>query len=79
MTEPIVSTSKGPVVPVDAVSPQDLPGLLKKAPAFVRGYAELSEFKARAGQVLTIDRGSAFADNLMRLYDEREHLELDPP
>lgn len=31
---------------------------------------------AVAGQVLTIDRGSAFADNLMRLYDEREELGL---
>jgi len=27
------------------------------------------------GQVLTVDRGTAFADNLMRLFVEREHLE----
>lgn len=31
---------------------------------------------AVTGQVLTIDRGSAFADNLMRLWCEREELEL---
>ncbi len=54
MTEPIVSSADGPVIPVDAVTPDSLPDVLGKAPAFVRGYAELSEFKARAGQVLTV-------------------------
>ena len=34
---------------------------------------------AVAGQVLMIDRGGDFADNLMRLYDERESLGLTPP
>jgi NAD(P)-dependent dehydrogenase (short-subunit alcohol dehydrogenase family) len=28
------------------------------------------------GQVITVDRGTSFFDNLMRLYDEREALEL---
>jgi enoyl-[acyl-carrier-protein] reductase (NADH) len=28
------------------------------------------------GQVLTVDRGQSFLDNLMRLYDDRERLGL---
>jgi enoyl-[acyl-carrier-protein] reductase (NADH) len=29
-----------------------------------------------SGQLLTVDRGTTFFDNLMRLYDEREELGL---
>jgi enoyl-[acyl-carrier-protein] reductase (NADH) len=29
-----------------------------------------------SGQVLMVDRGGTFCDNLMRLYNEREYLEL---
>jgi enoyl-[acyl-carrier-protein] reductase (NADH) len=28
------------------------------------------------GQVITVDRGTAFFDNLMRIYDDRERLDL---
>jgi hypothetical protein len=28
------------------------------------------------GQVITVDRGTSFFDNLMRLYNERESLQL---
>jgi len=52
MTEPVVSASEGPVIRVDAVTPDSLPGVLAQAPEFLRGFAELSEFKAKAGQVL---------------------------
>ena len=31
------------------------------------------------GQVLTIDRGTSFFDNFMRLYNEREELGLENP
>ena len=54
MTEPIVSASTGLVVPIEALTPASLPALLDRAPAFVRGFAELSEFKARAAQVLVV-------------------------
>jgi leucyl aminopeptidase len=54
MTEPIVSASPGPVIPIDAVTPETLPGLLERAPEFLRGFVELSEFKAKAGQVLVV-------------------------
>jgi NAD(P)-dependent dehydrogenase (short-subunit alcohol dehydrogenase family) len=30
-----------------------------------------------SGQVLMVDRGTTFCDNLMRLYNEREHLDVD--
>jgi hypothetical protein len=29
-----------------------------------------------SGQILTVDRGMSFFDNLMRLYNEREELAL---
>lgn len=54
MTEPIVSASSGPVIPVEAVTPATLEDALARAPAFVRGFAELSEFKAKAAQVLVV-------------------------
>jgi leucyl aminopeptidase len=54
MTETIVSASDGPVIRVDAVTPQSLLAVLDAAPPFVRGFAELSEFKAKAGQTLVV-------------------------
>ncbi|HEX2843747.1 MAG TPA: leucyl aminopeptidase family protein, partial [Candidatus Limnocylindria bacterium] len=54
MTEPIVSASTGPVVPVEALTPATLAAALDRAPAFVKGFAELSEFKGKAGQVLVV-------------------------
>jgi enoyl-[acyl-carrier-protein] reductase (NADH) len=34
---------------------------------------------AMTGQVLMVDRGTTFFDNLMRIYEERAELQLDPP
>ena len=33
---------------------------------------------AMSGQVLMVDRGATFFDNLMRLYEERDLLDLEP-
>jgi enoyl-[acyl-carrier-protein] reductase (NADH) len=30
-----------------------------------------------SGQVVTVDRGISFADNILRIYDEREELGLE--
>lgn len=35
-------------------------------------------FDAMSGQVLMVDRGATFFDNLMRLYEERDWLDLEP-
>ena len=32
-----------------------------------------------SGQVLMVDRGATFSDNLMRIYNEREHVHVDVP
>jgi leucyl aminopeptidase len=54
MTETIVAASDGPVIRIDAVTPERLRAVLDQAPPFVRGFAELSEFKAKAGQTLVV-------------------------
>ncbi len=54
MTEPLISASDGPVIDIDAVTQGALPGLLEQAPEFVRGFAALSDFKAKAGQALVV-------------------------
>jgi len=54
MTEPVVSASENPVIRIDAVTPDSLRAVLDGAPEFVRGFAELSEFKARSGQTLVV-------------------------
>jgi leucyl aminopeptidase len=54
MTEPIIASSDGPVTRIDAVAPSGLPALLEHAPAFLKGFVELADFKARAGQTLVV-------------------------
>jgi leucyl aminopeptidase len=53
MTEPIVAAASGPVTPIDAVTPADLPALLASRP-FAKAFAELSKFEAKAGQTLVV-------------------------
>lgn len=52
MSEVVVGQAEGAVIPVHAVLEKDLEALLAQAPPFVKAFAELSEFKAKAGQVL---------------------------
>jgi len=57
MTETIASRSDGPVIRIDAVTPDGLAAALEQSPAFVKGFAELSDFKAKAGQTLVVPGG----------------------
>ena len=54
MTEVILATSERATVPVHALYDGELEGFLAGQGAFARAYAELSEFKAKAGQVLVL-------------------------
>ncbi|WP_421934154.1 leucyl aminopeptidase family protein [Phenylobacterium sp.] len=54
MTEVILATSERATVPVHALYDSELEGFLAGQAAFARAYAELSEFKAKAGQVLVL-------------------------
>ncbi|WP_304175864.1 M17 family metallopeptidase [Phenylobacterium aquaticum] len=64
MTEVILAQAEGPLVPVHALRDADLAAFLDAGPAFAKGFAELSDFKAKAGQVLVVpnaEGGFAFA------------------
>ena len=54
MTEVILATSERATVPVHALHDGELEGFLAGQAAFAKAYAELSEFKAKAGQVLVL-------------------------
>ena len=52
MSDVILDAADGPVVPVHALLESDVVAALDAAPAFVKAFAALSEFKGKAGQVL---------------------------
>ena len=54
MSETILETSEQSTTPVRALTEAELAGFLDAGPAFVKAFAGLSEFKAKAGQVLAI-------------------------
>ncbi|MES2341398.1 MAG: leucyl aminopeptidase family protein [Pseudomonadota bacterium] len=54
MTEVILATSERATVPVHALHDGELEGFLAGQAAFAKAYAEFSEFKAKAGQVLVL-------------------------
>jgi leucyl aminopeptidase len=54
MSEVILEASDGAAIPIHAVLEADLEGALAKAGAFVNAIAALSQFKAKAGQVLLV-------------------------
>jgi leucyl aminopeptidase len=54
MTDVIVEASKAPAVAVHALFEKDTPTFLEGRRAFVRAFAETSEFKGKAGQVLVV-------------------------
>jgi len=54
MSEVVVDRAEGALVPVRAFREKDLADYLETAPAFVKAFAELSEFKAKAGQLLVV-------------------------
>jgi len=54
MSDVILASAAGPSIPVHALAEGDLPAALEAAPPFAKAFAGLSEFKAKAGQVLVI-------------------------
>ena len=54
MTEPLLSAAPETAILVQPVAEADLAALLEAGPAFAKGFAALSEFKAKAGQVLVV-------------------------
>jgi leucyl aminopeptidase len=54
MSDVILDTAQGPVVPVHALLESETATLLDTAQPFVKAFAALSDFKGKAGQVLNV-------------------------
>ena len=54
MTDPVIAATDGRAIPVLAVTADAWPGLLSDRPAALARLAEISGFKARAGQLLLV-------------------------
>ena len=65
MTEVILEASDKTAIPVHAAIEGELAGLLDAAPAFVKGFAALSEFKAKSGQVLVVPGPDGSIDQVL--------------
>lgn len=65
MTEVVVDQAEGVVVPVHALREAELAGFLESRPPFVKGFAELSDFKAKAGQLLVVPDTAGGMDRVL--------------
>ena len=65
MTEVVVDHAQGAVVPVHALRERELASFLEGGEAFVKAFAELSEFKAKAGQVLVVPDAAGAIDQVL--------------
>ncbi|UTP39224.1 leucyl aminopeptidase family protein [Phenylobacterium sp. LH3H17] len=65
MTEVVVEHTQGAAVPVHALYEKDLEGFLDGRQAFVKAYAALSEFKAKAGQALVVPNTEGGLDRVL--------------
>ena len=65
MTEVILEASDHTPVPVHAVFEGELAGVLDAGPAFVKAFAGLSEFKAKAGQVVLVPNAQGTLDRVL--------------
>jgi leucyl aminopeptidase len=64
MTEVVVDHAEG-AVPVHALRDKELAGFLDGRQAFVKAFAELSDFKAKAGQVLVVPDTAGAIDRVL--------------
>ncbi len=65
MSEVLVTTAPGPITPIHALTEAALPAFLETQPESIRRLARLSQFKAKAGQILlaTNDWGGGKSDD----------------
>ncbi|HEY0438169.1 MAG TPA: leucyl aminopeptidase family protein, partial [Phenylobacterium sp.] len=54
MSDVILETAEGRIVPVHAFAEDETAAAIEAAAPFLKGYAALGEFKGKAGQVLTV-------------------------
>src|SRR5947207_440394 len=57
MSDVILDTADGPLIPVQALLEAETAGVLDKAPPALKAFAAISDFKGKAGQVLLAPGG----------------------
>jgi leucyl aminopeptidase len=65
MTDVILEASEHATIPVHAITEGELAAFLEVGPAFVIAFAALSEFKAKAGQVLVVPNAEGGLDRVL--------------
>jgi leucyl aminopeptidase len=65
MSDVIQDASDRPVIPVHALLAGELAGVLAAGPAFLKAFAELHEFKAKAGQALVVPNAEGGFDRVL--------------
>jgi leucyl aminopeptidase len=65
MTEVILEASDTPAVPVYALTVGEMPTALKAGPASLAPFAALSDFKAKAGQLLVVPDAQGAAERVL--------------
>ncbi|HEX5378348.1 MAG TPA: leucyl aminopeptidase family protein [Phenylobacterium sp.] len=65
MTEVILEASDHAAVPVYPIADGELDAFLEAGPAFVKAFAAMSEFKAKAGQVLVVPNAEGGLDRVL--------------
>ncbi|PXA92674.1 aminopeptidase [Caulobacter sp. D4A] len=70
MTEPLIAASSrgaadGPVIPVHALYEDEVAAFLEARPSFVRGFAKLSDFSGKAGQVVVAPTPEGALDRVL--------------
>ena len=65
MSDVVIEAAEGPVVPVHAITDTDLPGALEALSPLGRAWADRSDFKAKAGQMLALPDAGGGVDRLL--------------
>jgi leucyl aminopeptidase len=64
MTEVLIAAAPD-AVPIHLLHEEDAPGYLERSPSAVRAFADLHEFKGKAGQVLAVPGGEGRLDRVL--------------
>jgi leucyl aminopeptidase len=65
MSEVIIKAQDSAAVPVHALAEAETQGFLDGGPPFLKAFAQLAEFKGKAGQVLVVPTAEGGADQVL--------------
>jgi leucyl aminopeptidase len=65
MSEVLLAAAQGPAIPIHLVAEEETAAYLERGPAALRAYAELQDFKGKAGQVLAAPSSDGGVDRVL--------------